>query len=191
MQQTIDVTTVEMKSVEHVLDAPQATTAEPRERAFTKLMRSLREPAFRLALAMLNDSHEAEDVVQDAFVIAWRKFHTLNDPARARAWFLGVVANECRNARRRWWRVDVRLGIPVQLTVASGVDGALAGADLRRAISRLRHKDQVVVVLYFYLDMPLSEVAETVGSSLPATRARLYRSIERLRPGIEMEEALR
>jgi DNA-directed RNA polymerase specialized sigma24 family protein len=48
-----------------------------------------------------------------------------------------------------------------------------------------------VVVLYFYLDMPLEEVAAATNKSVGATRARLYRSIKKLRPGVDVEEALR
>jgi DNA-directed RNA polymerase specialized sigma24 family protein len=48
-----------------------------------------------------------------------------------------------------------------------------------------------VVVLYFYLDMPVDEVATVAGSSVGATRARLYRAIKKLRPSIAVEEALR
>jgi DNA-directed RNA polymerase specialized sigma24 family protein len=81
--------------------------------------------------------------------------------------------------------------VPDHLAVVSAEENALRGADLRRAVACLRPKDRLVVVLYFYLDMPLSEVAAVTGSTLAATRARLYRSIQRLRPGVDFEEALR
>ena len=47
------------------------------------------------------------------------------------------------------------------------------------------------MVLYFYLDMPLEEVAAVAGSSVGATRARLYRAINKLRPDLAVQEALR
>jgi DNA-directed RNA polymerase specialized sigma24 family protein len=48
----------------------------------------------------------------------------------------------------------------------------------------------LVVVLYFYVDLPLEEVAVVVGSSVGAARARLYRAVKRLRPDLETQEAL-
>jgi DNA-directed RNA polymerase specialized sigma24 family protein len=102
-----------------------------------------------------------------------------------------VVANNCRNARRRKWVADVRLGLPEQLSVVSGEERSLRGTDLRRAIARLRHEDRLVVVLYFYLDMPLEDVAAVARCSVGAARARLYRSVQRLRPELAVEEALR
>jgi RNA polymerase sigma factor (sigma-70 family) len=65
------------------------------------------------------------------------------------------------------------------------------GADLRQAILRLPPRDRMVVVLFFYLDMPLEQVASATGMSVAAARGRLYRSIKKLRPGLELQEALR
>jgi RNA polymerase sigma-70 factor (ECF subfamily) len=160
------------------------------ESTFADLLKPLIEPGFRLALAMLHDSHAAEDAVQEASFTAWRKLGRLRDQGRLKPWFLGVVANKCRNARRARWS-GVEIGVPEQLSVVSGEEKTLGGADLRRAIARLGHDDRLVVVLYFYLDMPLDEVAAVAGSSFGATRARLYRAVKKLRPDVAIEEALR
>lgn len=76
------------------------------------------------------------------------------------------------------------------LTVASSEEATLRGADLRRAISKLGHDDRLVVVLYFFLDMPVDEVATVAGKSVGATRTRLHRAIKKLRPDVAIEEAL-
>ena len=169
----------------------QQGSAIASERVFGDLLRPLIEPGFRLALAMLHDRGAAEDAVQEASFTAWRKLATMRDQGRLRPWFLGVVANKCRNARRGKWLAGVSLGLPDHLAVASAEDRALRGADLRRAVAGLRHDDRLIVVLYFYLDLPLEEVAAVAGMSVSATRARLYRSIQRLRPGVDIEEALK
>ena len=161
------------------------------EQTFADLLNPLIESGFRLALAMLHDRQAAEDAVQEASFTAWRKLARMQDQGKLRPWFLGVVANKCRNARRTKWIAGVSLGLPDQLSVVSPEDQTLRGADLRRAVSRLRHGDRLVVVLYFYVDMPLEDVAAVVGSSVGATRARLYRSVQKLRPDLDLEEALR
>ena len=161
------------------------------EQVFNDLLAPLVQPGYRLACAMLHDPQLAEDVVQEASLIAWRKIKRLDDRRRARAWFLGIVANECRNARRRrWWR-GVSFGIPPSLSVASGEDRWVSHADVRDALHRLSHEDQLVVSLYFYLDMPLDEVATVLGTKVEAARKRLYRAIHRMRPDLAVEEALR
>jgi RNA polymerase sigma-70 factor (ECF subfamily) len=169
---------------------PSGAANPARERDFADLLWPLIEPGFRLALAMLRDPQAAEDAVQEASFTAWRKLGRINDQGRLRPWFLGVVANKCRNARRKKWVADVTLGLPEQLTVASAEEHALRGADLRSAMARLKHQDRLVVVIYFYLDMPLEEAAVVLGSSVGATRARL-RAIKKLRPDLAIQEALR
>ena len=160
------------------------------EQAFTDLLVPLVEPGYRLACAMLHDPQAAHDVVQDASLTVWRKFGRLRDQDRLRSWFLGIVANECRNARRRKWFAGVNLGLPARLSVLPAEERIVEGADIRRALARLSHQDRLVVALFFYLDLPLEEVAMTVGASVAATRARLYRSIRRMRPDVGLQEAL-
>src|SRR5579872_3627912 len=128
--------------MQHV--AERGASAEPvSEMTFADLLKPLVEPGFRLALAMLHDAAAAEDAVQDASLTAWRKVGKIKDPTLLRPWFLGVVANQCRNARRRKWFSDVRLGLPDEAPVSSAEDKALRGADLRRALARLRHGDRL------------------------------------------------
>lgn len=160
------------------------------EQDFTALLVALVQPGYRLACAMLHDAEGAKDVVQEASLTAWRKFGRLEDRTLVKSWFLGIVANECRNARRKKWVTGVALGLPSGLTVSSAEDHLVQGADLRRALLRLRHRDRLVVALFFYLDMPIEDVAVVVGDSVSATRGRLYRAIKRLRPDVGLEEAL-
>jgi RNA polymerase sigma-70 factor, ECF subfamily len=167
------------------------TSAPADDRAFSELLQPLIEPGFRLALAMLRDAAAAEDVVQDAAITAWQKIGRLQDRDKLRPWFLGVVANNCRNARRRKWVADVSIGVPETLSVVSAEDQALRGADLRQAVARLGYEDRLTVVLYFYLDMSVDEVAGVTGKSVSAARAKLYRAVNKLRPDIAIEEALR
>ena len=161
-----------------------------RQRSFTDLLAPLVDPAFRLACAMLHDPQSAEDAVQEASIIAWGKFTKLDDSTRVRSWFLGIVANECRNARRHGWRLRVQIGLPAALSSESNEDRSVRGADLRRALLQLAHQDRLVVVLYYYFDMPLDEIATVAHITLAAARNRLYRTVRRLRPHIALEEAL-
>ena len=174
-----------------VASTTAGTVDRVNEQSFTALLVPLVRPAYRLAVAMLHDGPAAEDVVQDASLIAWRKLPRLKDQSRLRPWFFGIVANECRNARRRHWFSRISLGLAPSLAVGSGEEGWVTRADVRRALARLSHEDRLVVNLYFYLDAPVAEIAEVMDASVDATRQRLYRAVRRLRPDLEIEEALR
>src|ERR1700704_429183 len=135
MQQIGLSVTVINEDVVHVAEGEGPTDVRAlHEGAVAGLLRPLVDPGFRLALAMLHDAQAAEDVVQEASFVAWQKVGTMRDPDRLRSWFLGIVANKCRNARRRKWVANVRLGVPDHLAVASAEDHVLRGADLRRAV---------------------------------------------------------
>ena len=116
------------------------STQTVNEQSFTDLLVPVVQPAYRLACALLHDPQAAEDVVQEASLIAWRKLDRLDDQGRLKAWFLGIVANECRNARRRRWTSAVRVGLPTELSVVSREERAVSRADLRHALRRLSRR---------------------------------------------------
>jgi RNA polymerase sigma-70 factor (ECF subfamily) len=175
--------------MEHAADADLVRDARRGdEAAFTSLLRPLLEPAYRLASGMLQDRQLAEDAVQEAAVNAWRKLHQLKEGTEMRPWFFGIVANECRTARRsRWWGV---LKMDADRPSAAAPDEeAVRGVDLRSALKRLRPQQRLVVVLYFYLDLPLEEIATITSASLASVRQRLYRGIRELKADYTISEA--
>src|SRR5205809_7793271 len=105
--------------------------------AFEEVLRPVIQPACRLALAMLGERGAAEDAVQEMALKGWRHRHRIRpELGTARPWFLAIVANECRMARReRWWSV---LGFPEPAErAAQGRDDGAAGMDLRRPLERV------------------------------------------------------
>lgn len=137
---------------------------------------------------MLGDTSEAEDAFQESALRAWRRLANLHADARFQPWFLGIVANQCRELRRgRWWRV-VRLPEVLAAPAAVDEDAWLEGDDLRRAVAGLPHRERVAVLLHFHLDMPLTEVAAVLGMSVPGVKTRIHRALKRLRPAMGISE---
>src|SRR5213080_3503535 len=118
--------------MQRVADLEPSNAAPVSEATFADLLRPLIDPGFRLALAMLHDAQAAEDAVQEASFVAWNKVGLMRDRGRLKAWFLGIVANKCRNSRRSKWTAEVHLGVPEELSVGSAEERTLRGADLRR-----------------------------------------------------------
>jgi RNA polymerase sigma-70 factor, ECF subfamily len=157
--------------------------AADREADFDALVGPLIEPAFKLAVVFLRDPHEAEDAVQEATLKAWRGLEGLRDESAARAWFLSIVANQCRSMRRtRWWSV-LRVDSPSRDEAEDRPDDRL---DLTREMSRLPATDRAALFLFFYLDLPLAEVARVLKISPQAAKSRVHRAVARLR--LEMVE---
>lgn len=154
--------------------------------AFASLVGPLVEPALRLAYSMLGDRAEAEDATQEALTSAWRKLGQLRPGMPVRPWLLAIVMNRCRNTRRtRWFRL-VRL--PDVFQTAATAEPGVEHLDLERAMARLPIKDRQALFLHFYLDLPLEEVALTMGVSASAAKARIYRACHKLRPDLSQED---
>ena len=156
--------------------------------AFRGLLELVLEPGYRLACGMLHDPHAAEDAVQEAALKAWRKVGQLREGQALRAWFLSIVANECRDVQRsRWW--SVLKGAEAREIEESSPDSVVRGMELRRALRGLDREKRLVVVLHWYLDLPLEEIAVITGASVHAVESRLYRGVRELRGRLEETNA--
>lgn len=161
------------------------------EAAFEALLAPCLESGFRLACGILHDPHAAEDAVQEAAYRAWRKLDRLRSGSPFGPWFLGIVVRQCLSLRRQpWWRV-LKLSDLEDRRIERSDDSPIADTDLRRALGKLRPDEQVAVVLYFYLDLPVEQIATISRGSVSAVRGRLARAVKKLRPDLEVEEALR
>jgi RNA polymerase sigma-70 factor, ECF subfamily len=139
--------------------------------------------AYRLAGLLLGNGTEAEDAVGDALERAWARFAQLRDAALFEAWFDRIVVNACRDRLRR--RRTVRF-IPLE----PGHDRPAAGDPFRDVIDRddalrsmqaLSDDERLVVVLHFWADLTLTEVARRTGLPIGTVKSRLHRALERMR----------
>jgi RNA polymerase sigma-70 factor (ECF subfamily) len=156
--------------------------------AYERLLEPAVRSATRLAFAMLRDRSEAEDAFQESALRAWRRLQNLREGHPFQPWFIGIVANQCREIRRgRWWHL-VRLS---DANAIQPMDHAawLEGEDLRRALMRLPHDQRAAILLHFHLDMPLTDVAVALGISVPGVKTRINRALKRLRPAMAVSEA--
>lgn len=164
-----------------MVNAAIGQAAADREVAFDAVVGPLIDPAFKLAYVFLRDPHDAEDAVQEATLKAWRGFDGLRDRSVARPWFLTIVANQCRSMRRApWWSV-----LRMDSVHTSEVDEASdERIDLMRELSRLPVTDRAALFLFFYLDLPLAEVARVLKISPQAAKSRVHRAVTKLRLGM-------
>lgn len=158
--------------------------------AFESLLEPLLDQGYRLACALLHDHQAAEDAVQESALKAWRKLSHLREGADMRPWFLGIVANECRSTRRsRWWSV-IRSDAGEE-RAESQEDALLAGIELRRALRTMDPPKRLVLVLHWYLDLPLEEIAAITGTTVHGAESRLLRATHELKRRMEGDRGRR
>ena len=135
------------------------------------------------ARLILRDPELARDAVQDAFIRAWRDLPGLRDLDRFDAWMYRLTVNACFDLlrRRRRRAVEVEL-TPLIMPGVADISSLVADRDLLdRALKVLEPEWRAIVVLYYYVGLPLPEVAETVGIPLGTAKSRLHRSLSVLR----------
>jgi len=138
--------------------------------------------AYRLARGFLRNADEAEDVLQEATLKAWKHRGSLRAGSPLRPWFLAIVANQCRQTMRaRWWSVIRQPDFPSASQHHAGVEPDEVET-LRQALLRLPTRDRLILVLRYYLDLSFQDIGATLHISTPAARVRTHRALARLRP---------
>ena len=157
--------------------------------AFADLARGAVVRLDQAARLVLHDPELARDAVQDALIRAWRDLPGLREPDRFDAWLYRLTINSCLDLVRRRKRrvVEVELS-PMHATAVSDVAVALADRDLVEGV--LRHLDErgrAIVVLHYFLGMPLTDVAATLGIPVGTVKSRLHRALGEMRVAIVAE----
>lgn len=166
----------------------QAASDDVRARFVAAAHKEL-DRAYRLAGLILGSAMDAEDVVQDALLIAWRSYGSPRDPDRFAAWLDRILVNACRDRLRR--RKVVRF---VALDQAiGGVDDPCANVLARDAVLRhiatLPANERAIVVLHYWADLPLEGVAARLELPVGTVKSQLHRALLRMRTASQaMEE---
>lgn len=152
------------------------------EAAFTRIIEAHHHDMTRVAYLICGDLDVADEAVQAAWPIAWRKLASLREPSRLRPWLVSIAANEARQLIRHRRRRSV-IELAMADTTRSSVDPAagVGDLDLGNALARLHPDDRALLALRYVAGFDSTELARATGRSPSGTRARLARLLERLR----------
>jgi RNA polymerase sigma-70 factor (ECF subfamily) len=155
--------------------------------ALGALVRRHHDSAFRVAVSLVNDDDLAQDVVQDAFMKAFRALAGFRGDSSFRTWLLTITANEARGALRRRGRRK-ETAIEEAGEVASEEMGPAGAAIVaqeagraRRMLEQLPDKQRMSVTLRIEEGLSFKEIGEIIGSSEGAARVNYFHGIRRLR----------
>jgi len=151
------------------------------EENFRRLVEENGTSLLRVCLLYLGDMQLAEDAVQDTFVKAFRAMDTFRGGSDVRTWLTRIAINTCKNYRRARWN---RMVFPGELPPRGAEDKSGDGA-LIAEVARLPRQQKEVVILHYYREMPVEEIAGALGVSQSAVYARLKRARARLKKRLE------
>ena len=155
---------------------------------FEVLSQRCLDSSYRLASVVLRDEVEAQDVVHDAVLAAWRKFDSLRDIDRFDAWFGRIVLNLCRDRLRSRVRGrirDVSIARDMDVHARDEMAGVVRRDAIAIAFARLDPDLQMVVALRYYRDLPLERIAELLDIPLGTVKSRLHKGMGRLRAELD------
>lgn len=158
--------------------------------AYNELVRAYGPRAYRVAFSLLGDHHEAEDVVQDAFVTAYRSLDHLKDGAMFWPWLSRIVGNKSRDLlrkqsaeRRALQRIDHQLP-------TYGPDDSGERAPLWAAVRSLSEPHRTAVLLHYSGELTTVEVAAVMDRPVGTIRRWLAEAYQQLRGKIGKDVAL-
>ena len=165
-------------------DALAARAAAGDREAFEQLVRLLQRRIYGFAYRYIRDVHEAQDLAQEIFLRLYRKLHSFDPRRPFEPWLWRVAANVCANY------LDKRVPKPAALEGDAGDAGTAAAPTvmeetrLGAALAGLPPTYRLLLVLHYQADMPLAEIAETLGVSLVTVKSRLYRARNQLQQAL-------
>ena len=137
---------------------------------------------FNLSMSILCNEDDAADAAQEAICTAYRKLDALRDHTKFKAWILRILANECYRIlrdKRRYMQVET---LPETEVFDVYQDGPSA---LWQAVSRLNEDMRSVIVLFYYEDFNIKEIASILKISEANAKTRLSRARKRLKAMLE------
>jgi RNA polymerase sigma-70 factor (ECF subfamily) len=161
--------------------------------AFSELVARSLGRLTAVARMILRDEYAAQDAVQEAFISAWRSLPGLREPDKFEAWMRRLVLRACFTATRRNKRVnaaEIRL-TPGDEPAISDIQREFGIHDqLERGLARISAEQRAVIVLVYYLDLPLADAAQAMAVPLGTAKSRLNRATSALRAAIDADDRL-
>ena len=139
------------------------------------------------ARLILRDSELARDAVQDSMVRAWRDLPGLRDPDRFTPWLHRLTVNACLDVARRRQRRSIEVELtPIAMPSVADTTAEFADRELiDDALRQLEPEFRAVVVLHYFLGMPLQDVAVSMRIPVGTVKSRLHRALRTMRVTLE------
>ena len=156
-----------------------------RDQTIERLIREFQTPLLRLCFMQLRDRALAEDAVQETFLKAYKNYSLFRGDCSEKTWLTRIAINTCRDFQRGAWFKHTDRRITPEMLPIGTAQPDMEDYDLSLAVMELPRKFREVIILYYYQDMSMEEIAETVSIAQSTVSNRLKKGREKLRRLLE------
>lgn len=139
---------------------------------------------YQTVYSYTKDKYISEDAVQQAFVIAYKKLSQLKSKDKFASWVIVIALNEAKRILNNKNKVKLTLLSDLNLNITSEnkeENDIVLKEDIDNVLSQLKEKDAEILVLKYYADLSLQQIADSLGINLSNTKVRLHRAKENFR----------
>lgn len=150
--------------------------------AIENILKKYADTVYRIAFVRVKNTSDAEDITQEVFVRFIKRDPVFENEEHEKAWFIRVAVNCSKTLLLSPWRTrrsDTEKDVPVFDTEKS---------DVWYAVSSLPEQMRVVIHLFYYENMSVSEISAATGKSVSAVKTALHRSRQKLKEILTEEE---
>lgn len=140
------------------------------------------ERYYRLAYSYMRNEDDALDVVQESAYRAIRDCRKVRNKDYLSTWIYRIVVNTALDLLRKKKKETLTEELP-----EIPVEDQYQETELRTILNQLDHKSKTIIILRYFEDLKLEDIADILGDNLNTVKARLYRSLKKLRLNLEAE----
>jgi len=157
--------------------------------AFASIVDAAFDRSFEIARRILGETYLAQDATQQAMLSIWRDLPKLRDTARFDAWSYRIVVNACyaEAARARRALPDLHRRDTSAMVTPGAFQAVLDRDQLERAFARQKLEHRAVLVLRYYLDLPIEEVADSLDIPVGTAKSRIHHALRAMRATLDAD----
>lgn len=159
------------------------------ERCYAELVDQYKSYAYTIALKIVNEKAEAEEVAQDAFIKAFNYLKNFNRQARFSTWLYRIVFNTAISYKRKHRIVTESIEnkhVENPERADAGVEREDKQVFIAQALKKLNEADQLAIQLFYIKEFSLEEVADLTGQNVNTVKVRIHRARQRLADELKM-----
>ncbi len=142
---------------------------------FEKLLKEHQVSVERFVRFRIGPKADADDVLQDVFLVAYQKFSQLKNKESFKAWIISIARNKCNDYfRKKAIQYEIPFDELTEKELSDSRHGVSEVHTVRDALNLLGDKDKQILYLYFWKEMPQAEIAKHLSIPIGTVKSRLY-----------------